>query len=63
MEFGMMMFLSALTYMMLRCLEEMGKAIWDKLNGDRDDEIQRLVDVIEEYKRQLDEAHDDKEAK
>ena len=53
---------SALTYLLMRSLEWVFKGLWSAWQEDKQDEIERLVDLIEGYKRMLDENSEDKKA-
>ena len=62
MELAFSMFMSALVYGILRCTEFMVVTAWRYFTHQTDD-IDRLIEVIEEYKRQLDEDYENKETK
>lgn len=51
---------SVLIYLIMRCLEWLFKDLWGAWKADKQDEIERLVDLIEGYKRMLDEHADEK---
>lgn len=51
---------SALIYLLMRSLEWVFKGLWSAWQADKQDEIERLVDLIEGYKRMLDEHADEK---
>lgn len=51
---------SGLTYLLMRGLEWVFKGLWSAWQEDKQDEIERLVDLIEGYKRMLDEHADEK---
>lgn len=51
---------SVLTYLLMRGLEWVFKGLWSAWQEDKQDEIERLVDLIEGYKRMLDEHADEK---
>ena len=52
--------LSVLVYLIMRSLEWVFKGLWSAWQEDKQDEIERLVDLIEGYKRMLDEHADEK---
>lgn len=52
--------LSVLIYLIMRSLEWVFKGLWSAWQEDKQDEIERLVDLIEGYKRMLDEHADEK---
>jgi hypothetical protein len=54
--------LSVLIYLIMRSLEWVFKELWSAWQADKQDEIERLVDLIEGYKRMLDENAEDKKA-
>lgn len=54
---------SVLTYLLMRSLEWVFKGLWSAWQEDKQDEIERLVDLIEGYKRMLDEHADEKAVK
>lgn len=54
--------LSVLVYLIMRCLEWVFKGLWSAWQADKQDEIERLVDLIEGYKRMLDENAEDRKA-
>lgn len=54
---------SALTYVLLRSIEALARVLIGWYREDKQDEIERLVDLIEGYKRMLDEHADEKAGK
>lgn len=54
--------LSVLIYLIMRSLELVFTELWSAWQADKQDEIERLVDLIEGYKRMLDENAEDKKA-
>lgn len=54
--------LSVLIYLIMRSLEWVFKELWSAWKADKQDEIERLVDLIEGYKRMLDENAEDRKA-
>lgn len=51
---------STLTYLLLRSFEAFGKIVFGWYRDAQQDQIERLVDLIEDYKRMLDESAEDK---
>lgn len=54
---------TVLVYLIMRCLEWVFKGLWSAWQEDKQNEIERLVDLIEGYKRMLDEHADEKAVK